>query len=91
MRNLQHNAGAVAILAYLGTTMTHVLQYPQGIVHQLVALVAVDIYHHANATRIVFITALVQSLSWLVKFTFCHIILVLSYNQFLFGCKIMTK
>ena len=54
MRYLHHDAGSVAVVAYLGTTVAHVLQHAQGLVYQLVAFVAMNVDHHAYATGIVF-------------------------------------
>ena len=57
VRNLEHDTGTVArlVVGTLSATMAHVLEYLQGIVYQLMALVAVDVNHHSYATRIVLI------------------------------------
>ena len=80
MRNLNHNTGTVAcLIAGLGTSMFHVLQYAQRLIHQFVALAAVDVYHHTDTARVVFVLLLVKSLTLVLKFTFCHIILYLIF------------
>ena len=56
--NLHHDTSTVArLVARLGTTMLHVLQHLQGVVHQLVTLAAVDVHHHTHATSIVLVLA----------------------------------
>ena len=63
MWNLNHDAGTVArLVARLGTAVFHVLQHFQCIVHQLVALAAVDVYDHSYAARIVLVFLLVKPL-----------------------------
>ena len=59
-------------------------------IHQFMALVAVDIDYHSHTTSVVLVFALVETLFWLFKFTFCHIILVKSFFLFNFECKIKT-
>ena len=60
MRNLNHDASAVArSVTGLGSTMLHVLQHLQGVVHQFMAFCSMNVYHHAHATRIMFVGAAV--------------------------------
>ena len=56
MGDLDHDAGTVARLAVgaLGTAVAHVFEHRQGIVYQLVGLVATDVYDHTYPTGIVF-------------------------------------
>ena len=63
MRNLQEDTRTVTGLSVgsLCTSMAHVLKYFQRIVYQFMALVAVDINHHAHTTRIVFVLGTIQS------------------------------
>ena len=54
--NLHQYSSAVArLVARLGSAVFHVLQHPQGIVNQLVALCTMYVHHHAYATRIMLI------------------------------------
>ena len=54
VRNLQQYAGSVAgLVACLGSTVLHVLQYLERFVHKVVALAAVDVYYHADSARVV--------------------------------------
>ena len=60
VRNLQHDACTVACLvARLGPSVLHVLQYAQCLVHQFVALASVDVHHHAYAACVVLILWLI--------------------------------
>ncbi len=60
MRYLEQDTRAVArLVARLGTTVLHVLQHLQRLVHQFVALAAVDVHHHAYATGVVLILWLI--------------------------------
>ena len=56
VRDLQHDSGAVARLAVcaLGAAVAHVLEHGQSVVHQLVGLVAADVYDHTDPAGIVF-------------------------------------
>ena len=51
----------------LSTSVAHVFKHLQRIVNQVVAFVTVDVNHHADATRIVFVFGIIQSI--------CHILL----------------
>ena len=82
--NLDHDSGAVAVFAYLGTAMAHVLQYAQCLIDQIVTLVAVYVHYHAHTAGVMLILALIKSFFRVLKFTFCHIILVYSYDLLLF-------
>ena len=56
MGDLDHDAGPVSRFA-IGTlrpAVAHVLEYRQGIVHQLVGLVTPDVDDHTDPTGIVF-------------------------------------
>ena len=77
MRNLNHNAGTIArLVAGFSTSVLHVFQYLQCIVHQFMALSAVDVHYHSYTTCIVLILALIESfLVCLSLLSFCHIIL----------------
>ncbi len=57
MRNLEHDTGTVArlVVGSLSAAVAHVLKNLQGVVHQLMTLVAVDVNHHTYATRIVLV------------------------------------
>ena len=72
---LQQDASTIAILANLCTTMTHIFQHTQSIVHQLMTFVAVDIHNHTHTTCIMFILTLIKP----ILLSFCHNIIVLSY------------
>ena len=64
MRNLQQYARAVArLVAGLRATVLHVLKHPQGVVHQIVAFVTVDVNHHAHTTSVMLILGTIQSIS----------------------------
>ena len=67
MGYLKHDTRAVAgtSVSTFRATMAHVFKYFQCIVYQLVAFVTVDIYHHTDTTRIVFVFGIIQSI--------CHI------------------
>ena len=57
---LQHDARSVArLVARLCAAVLHVLQHLQGLVHQLVALAAVDVHHHSHAAGVVLILWLI--------------------------------
>ena len=61
--NLQENARTVAslVVGTFGSAMPHVLEHLQCVVYQFVALVTVDVYHHAHTTRVVFVLGIIQS------------------------------
>ena len=63
VRYLQHDARAVAglVVGSFGTTVAHVLKHAQGIVNQLMALVAMYVHHHADTASVVLIGGVVQS------------------------------
>ena len=69
MRNLQQNTGAITVLADFGTAVAHILKHTQGIVNQLMALVAVDVDHHANTTCVMLILALIETVFLCLEFT----------------------
>ena len=54
--NLDQDAGSVARLSVgaFGSAVAHVLEHRQGVVHQLMGLVATDVDDHTNPTGIVF-------------------------------------
>ena len=89
MGNLQHDARAVArLVARLGSPVLHVLQHAQRLVHQLVALAALDVHHHAHAARIVLVVGLVES----VKLSFCHIYpCFVFFLVMIFAAKVIQK
>ena len=56
MRNLYQNACTVTrLVTCFGTAVFHVFKYSQGVVHQFMALAAMNIHNHADATSIVFV------------------------------------
>ena len=56
VRNLHHNASTVTCLVTsFGTTVLHVLQHAQGIIHQLMTFASMYVYHHTHAARIVLV------------------------------------
>lgn len=56
-------ASAIARLVWaFGTTMHHVLQHLEGVLYQIVTLLATHMGKQTNATGIVFILAIVKSL-----------------------------
>ena len=64
MRNLQQDTSTIArLVARLSPTMLHILQHPQSIVHQVMALCAMNIDHHTHSTSIMLIVRAVKSLS----------------------------
>ena len=65
MRYLQQDTGTIASFAVgtFGTTVAKILEDLQCVVNQFVAFVAMDIDDHANATRIVFVLGIIQSIS----------------------------
>ena len=63
VRNLNHYASAVTCLVTsFGTTMLHVLQHSQGVIHQLMTLASMYVHHHSHAARIVLVGRGIQSL-----------------------------
>ena len=90
MGNLNHDAGTVtSLVTRLSTSVFHILQHLQCIIHQFVTLTSVDVHYHSYAARIVLVIALIETL--IVKLAFCHIILTFSYFLLNLGCKINTK
>ena len=97
MGNLYHDTSTVACLvSCLSATMLHVFQHFKGIVHQLMTLTTVDIYHHTHTTSIVLVVRLIKPVLcpqcplcalWLLKFAMCHIILTFTYILFKNRCK----
>ena len=63
MRYLEHDARAVAgaPVSSLGSTVAHVLKHLEGVVHELMALVAVYVHYHAYAASVVLVGGIVQS------------------------------
>ena len=62
VRNLQHNSRTVArLVARLGTTMFHILQYTQSLVHQFVTLASVYVHYHTHAACVMLILWLIKS------------------------------
>ena len=59
MRNLEHDTGPVSIIADLCPAVPHVLQHVQSVVNELMAFVAVDVYHHPYTTGIMFVYLLI--------------------------------
>ena len=60
MGYLQHDASTVTrLVARLCSAVLHVLQHAQRLIHQLVALAAMYIHHHAHAACVVLILWLV--------------------------------
>ena len=56
MGNLKHDASTVACLvAGLGPSMFHIFQHTQCLIYQFMALVAMDVDHHAYTARVMFI------------------------------------
>ena len=56
VRNLHHNASTVTCLVTsFGTTVLHVLQHAQSIIHQLMTFASMYVYHHTHAARIVLV------------------------------------
>ena len=66
MRNLDHNAGSIAVLSYFCPTMAHVLKHMQCIVHQFVTLAGMDVHYHSDTTGIVFVVSLIEPLGILI-------------------------
>ena len=79
VRNLHHNACSVTVFTNLCTTVPHILQHAQCVIHQLVTLPAMNVNHHTHTAGIVFILALIESLSNLLFITLCHNTLDLTY------------
>ena len=86
MGYLQHNTGAVAslVVGALGPAVTHILEHLEGVVYQVMALIAMDVDNHAHATGVVLVVRVVQS--------FAHSILCKitanSRKIYRFDCKI---
>ena len=86
MRYLQKDAGTVAglVVGALGPAVAHILEHLEGVVYQIMALVAMDIDNHAHATGVVLVVRVVQS--------FIHSILckITANNRkaYRFDCKI---
>ena len=60
MRNLYHDTGTVTrLITCLSTSMFHVFQHPQGVIHQFVTLTAVDIHNHSHAASIMLVVRLI--------------------------------
>ena len=74
MRNLDHNAGSIAVLSHFCPTMAHVLKHMQCIVHQFMALASMDVHNHSDTTGIVFVVSLIEPLGILI--TNSHIYLL---------------
>ena len=56
MGNLKHDASTVACLvAGLGPSMFHIFQHAQCLIYQFMALVPMDVDHHAYTARVMFI------------------------------------
>ncbi len=91
MRYLNHDTGTVTILSDFSATVSHVLQHMQCLVHQPVTLVTMNVHNHAHAAGIVLILVLIKSSFLVLKFTFCHIILIKSMFLYLFECKDRAK
>ena len=60
MRNLNHDACSVAVLPDFCSPVSHVLEHTKCVVHELVALVAVDVHDHTYAAGVVLVRLLVQ-------------------------------
>jgi hypothetical protein len=87
---LKHDAGTVAVLAHLSATVSHVLQYMEGVVHQFVTLVAMNVDNHSYSACIVLVGLLVKPFVVPFIITICHIILVKPFFLLLCWCKIKT-
>ena len=60
--NLHHDTCTVArLVSGLGTSVFHVLQHTQCLIHQFVTFAAVYVHHHAYAASVVLILWLIQS------------------------------
>ena len=67
MRNLyQYSCAVTGLVTRLSATVLHILQYFKSVIHQFMVLVAMNVYNHSNATRIMFVLGVVKSL-----FLFC--------------------
>ena len=56
MWNLYHDASTVAgLVACFGSSVLHVLQHFQRVVHQLMAFAAMNVHYHADTTGIVLV------------------------------------
>ena len=56
MGNLKHDTSTVTrLVAGLGPSMFHIFQHAQRLIHQFMALVAMDVDHHAYTARVMFI------------------------------------
>ena len=60
---LEHDARAVArlVVSTFSAAVAHVLQHGQGVLHQFMTFVAVDVQHHAHAASIVLVCGIVES------------------------------
>ena len=67
--NLQHDTCTVAslVVCSLCTSVAHVLENFQSIVYKLMALVTVDVNHHAYTASVVLVRGIIQSI--------CHFVL----------------
>ena len=95
MGNLNHNTGTVAsLVARLGATMFHVLKHLQRMIHQFMALTAVNVDYHTHTACIVLVGCLIETFVLLLflylKFAICHIILTLTNTLSVFGCKVIS-
>ena len=62
MRNLHHDARTITCLvACFGSSVLHVLQHLQCVVHQLMALATMNVDHHAHTTSVMLVGLAVQS------------------------------
>lgn len=72
MRNLYHDTRSVSRFVFgFGTAVLHVLKYLQSLVYQFMALSSMYVDHHAYATCVVLVLALIQSCA--VLLSLCHI------------------
>ena len=54
--NLNHYASTITCLVTsLGSTVLHVLQHAQSVIHQLMTLASMYVHHHAYAARVVLV------------------------------------
>ena len=86
MRNLNHDAGSIAVLSDFSPTVTHIFKHMQCIIYQFVALTAMDIYYHSDTAGIVFVVSLIEPLGILI--TYSHIYLLENDELFNFGANI---
>ena len=61
MRYLQQDARAITglVICAFGSAMPHVFQYFQGVVHQFVTFVPVDVDYHSNTTGIMLVSSFI--------------------------------